>query len=86
LFPTGLRGKAAGLLEVITVSGSAIGLIFVGHLADRWGNYAGPMAIASIAALAVAVLVVVAFPETAHRSLEELNPEDALTATPTTIP
>ena len=77
LFPTGLRGKAAGILELIGVCGSAVGLIFVGHLADRWGSFAGPIAIVGCAALAVAVLVVVAFPETAQRSLEELNPEDA---------
>jgi len=51
----------------------------VGRLADRWGNYAGPIAIVAIAALFVAVLVVVAFPETAHLSLEEINPEDAIT-------
>ncbi|HEY2812856.1 MAG TPA: MFS transporter [Acidimicrobiales bacterium] len=78
LFPTRLRGKAAGLLELIGVCGSAAGLIFVGHVADRWGSFAGPIAITGIAALAVAVLVLVAFPETAQRSLEELNPEDAV--------
>jgi MFS family permease len=77
LFPTALRGKAAGLLELIGVCGSAVGLVFVGHLADRWGSYAGPIAIAGGAALAVAVMVLLWFPETAHRSLEELNPEDA---------
>jgi MFS family permease len=77
LFPTALRGKAAGLLELIGVCGSAVGLVFVGHLADRRGSYAGPIAIAGGAALAVAVMVVLWFPETAHRSLEELNPEDA---------
>lgn len=80
LFPTGLRGKAAGVLQLITVCGSAAGLIFVGRLADRWDNFAGPIAIVSIASLFVAVLVLVAFPETAHRSLEELNPEDAISA------
>jgi MFS family permease len=80
LFPTGLRGKAAGILELIGVCGSAVGLIFVGRLADRWGSFAGPIAIVAIASLLVAVLVLVAFPETAHRSLEDLNPEDAISA------
>ena len=80
LFPTGLRGKAAGVLEVIGVCGSAVGLIFVGRLADRWGSFAGPIAIVALAALGVAVLVLVAFPETAHRSLEDLNPEDEISA------
>jgi MFS family permease len=86
LFPTGLRGKAAGILQVITVCGSATGLIFVGQLADRWGSFAGPIAIVGLVALSVAVLVLVAFPETAQRSLEELNPEDAISATPSTTP
>jgi len=76
LFPTALRGRAAGALEVIGVSGSAAGLLFVGSLADRWGSYAGPIALASIATIFVVVLVLVLFPETAQRSLEELNPED----------
>jgi MFS family permease len=80
LFPTGLRGKAAGILELIAVCGSAAGLIFVGRLADRWGSFAGPIAIVAIASLLVAVIVLVAFPETAHRSLEEINPEDAISA------
>jgi MFS family permease len=76
LFPTSLRGKAAGLIEVITLSGSAFGLWFTGRLADRWGSYAGPIAILAIPSLVVAVLMLVAFPETAKQSLEDLNPED----------
>ena len=66
--------------------GSAAGLIFVGRLADRWGSFAWPIAIVAIASLLVAVIVVVAFPETAHRSLEELNPEDAISAETSTSP
>ena len=77
LFPTALRGRAAGLIEIITVAGSAVGLLTVGALADRWGSFGGPMAVAAVAPLVVAVLVMTRFPETAHHTLEDLNPEDA---------
>ncbi len=82
LFPTSLRGKAAGLIEVVTVAGSAAGLLFTGWAADRWGSYVKPLAILAIPCLSVAVLMIVAFPETARRSLEDLNPEDAALASP----
>lgn len=76
LFPTSLRGRAAGVLEFITLAGSSTGLLVVGGLADRWGEFAGPIAIVAIAPLVVAALVLIAYPETAHRTLEDLNPED----------
>jgi MFS family permease len=80
LFPTGLRGRAAGLIDLVALCGSALGLIAVGRLADRWGEFAGPVAVVAAGPILVALLVLVAFPETAHRSLEELNPEDELRA------
>jgi MFS family permease len=76
LFPTSLRGRAAGSVEVIVVAGSASGLLLVGALAERWGSFAGPMALLSAPPLIAAVVILTAYPETAHRSLEELNPED----------
>ena len=77
LFPTALRTKANVVITGLGVMGSVIGLLIAGRLAERWSL--GP----AIATLAVGpALVVVAllpfFPETAHRELEELNPEDAL--------
>jgi MFS family permease len=81
LFPTGLRGRAAGLIDLVALCGSALGLIVVGRLADRWGGFAQPIALLAIGPLVVAGLVLIAFPETARRSLEDLNPEDARQAT-----
>jgi MFS family permease len=81
LFPTGLRGRAAGLIDLVALCGSALGLIVVGRLADRWGGFAGPIALFAAGPVLVAALVLLAFPETARRSLEELNPEDAPRAT-----
>lgn len=76
LFPTALRGRASGLIEVVTLTGSAIGLVVVGSLIDRWGSYGRPMALVALGPVALAVLVLARFPETARRELEDLNPED----------
>ncbi|MEA2972018.1 MAG: hypothetical protein QOG82_476 [Actinomycetota bacterium] len=76
LFPTGLRGKANGLVSVTALCGSAIGLTAAGFMSDRFGSIGPAMAILAAGPLLLAVLVLVAYPETAHRELEELNPED----------
>jgi MFS family permease len=76
LFPTSLRGRAAGGLEVFSVLGAVAGLQIVGRLVDGGSSYGTAFAAILVAPLAVVVLVLAAFPETAHRSLEELNPED----------
>jgi len=76
LFPTGLRGKANGLVSVTALCGSAIGLTAAGVLSDHFGTIGPAMAILSVGPLLLAVLVLVAYPETARRQLEDLNPED----------
>jgi MFS family permease len=76
LFPTGLRGRAGGILAVTGLVGSVTGLLIVGFMADALGSLGAPIAMLSAGALAVAVLVLVAYPETMGRSLEDLNPED----------
>ncbi|MEA2687256.1 MAG: hypothetical protein QOE93_2451 [Actinomycetota bacterium] len=76
LFPTGLRGKANGVVAFTALIGSAIGLTSAGIMSDRFGSIGPAMAVLSAAPLLLAVLVLVAYPETARRQLEELNPED----------
>ncbi len=78
LFPTALRGKANGILQTAAVAGSSIGLLGVGALVDRWGHMGPAMSVVIVGPVAVAVLLAVAYPETAHRSLEEVNPEDSV--------
>lgn len=78
LFPTALRGKANGILQVAAVAGSSVGLLAVGYLVDRWGRMGPAMSLMLVGPMAVAVLLAVAYPETAHRTLEEVNPEDTL--------
>ncbi|MEA2716430.1 MAG: hypothetical protein QOI99_747 [Actinomycetota bacterium] len=76
LFPTGLRGKANGLVALTALVGSAIGLTGAGVMSDHFGSIAPAMAVLAAGPMALAVLVLVAYPETARRPLEDLNPED----------
>jgi len=76
LFPTGLRGRANAAITVLSLLGSAIGLVLAGsHIHDH-GGYAPVMAILAVGPVLVAVLVLTRYPETAHTELEDLNPED----------
>jgi MFS family permease len=81
LFPTSLRGRVGGLLAITSLVGSAVGLIVGGAVADSPGGLAQVLVPLSLGPLAVAALVLLAYPETARRELEELNPEDR-TSTP----
>lgn len=79
LFPTAARAKANGILQVMSVTGSALGLVVAGRVADRTGELADGLLVLLPLALLVAVLALTVFPETARRQLEEINPEDDLT-------
>ncbi|MDP9020888.1 MAG: hypothetical protein M3N25_08830, partial [Actinomycetota bacterium] len=63
-----------------------IGLLVAGHLSDRLGGLGPALAVLSLGPAVLAVLVLAAYPETAHRELEELNPEDASPAAPAPAP
>jgi len=77
LFPTGNRGKAAGMLTAAALLGGIAGLLLVGRLLDGGATYGRVIGLVGLAQLLVVVLVLTKFPETAHRSLEDINPEDA---------
>lgn len=76
LFPTSLRGRVNGIIAILGVTGSVVGLLAAGVLSDRWGGLGPALALLAVGPALMAVLVLVAYPETAHRELEELNPED----------
>lgn len=80
LFPTGNRGRAAGLLTATALLGGIGGLLIMGSLLDRDWSHGRVMALLATAQLAVIVVVLRWYPETAHRELEDLNPEDATAA------
>ncbi|MBV9950373.1 MAG: MFS transporter [Acidimicrobiia bacterium] len=75
LFPTGSRGKANGIIQTVSVAGSALGLVIAGRMLDH-GGLASAMRPLLIGPLIVGVMVLFWFPETARRELEDLNPED----------
>ena len=76
LFPTGARGRAGGLLALAGLTGSAAGLLAAGFAADAVGRLGPPIAWLAVGPLLVVLLVLARYPETARRTLEELNPED----------
>lgn len=76
LFPTKARAKVGGWLDGISVSGSALGLVLAGRLSDYYGRLGPGIAWLLIGPAVVVVLLIVAYPETARKNLEELNPGD----------
>ncbi len=76
LFPTSRRGGANGGISALSVVGSVVGLLLAGQLLDQGVTYGTVMAILALGPLTYAALVVVAYPETARRPLDDLNPED----------
>ncbi|HSL56721.1 MAG TPA: MFS transporter [Acidimicrobiales bacterium] len=76
LFPTSKRGRANGIITVVGVAGSSVGLLLAGALSDGLGSLGAAMLVLAAGPLILAGLVLAFFPETAHRELEELNPGD----------
>lgn len=76
LFPTGRRGQAGGMLAAMALIGGSLGLIVAGQLLDRGWSYGAVMGLLACGQVVSALIVFATYPETAHRSLEEINPED----------
>jgi MFS family permease len=77
LFPTGNRSRATGLVTAAALIGGIVGLLATGALLDSDWSYAAVLGTMALGQLVVTVLVVAAYPETAHQELETLNPQDA---------
>jgi MFS family permease len=77
LFPTGNRGRAAGLLTAAALLGGVVGILLVGALLDGGAGYGSVIGLVALGQVIVVAVVLSAFPETAHKELEALNPEDA---------
>jgi MFS family permease len=78
LFPTDSRGRANGAINVARAAGSAAGAFLAGYLADRLtGGLPQAISLLAIGPVIVVGLVLIFYPETAARELEDLNPEDA---------
>ncbi len=76
LFPTANRTRATGYVTASALVGGIGGLSLAGRLIDEGWSYGATMGVLAIGQLVVTVLVVAAYPETAHMELEALNPED----------
>ncbi|HVM65237.1 MAG TPA: MFS transporter [Acidimicrobiales bacterium] len=83
LFATSGRGVANGLLTAAGRGGAVAGLLFIGWAASSRLGFGAGFALLALGPVALVVLILTAFPETARRSLEELNPEDRTTASGT---
>jgi MFS family permease len=77
LFSTRLRGRANGWITFAGMAGSGVGLIVAGVMSDHVG-LGKALVVLSVGPLAVALLVLLRYPETASVELEELNPDDRL--------
>jgi MFS family permease len=77
LFPTSSRGRLNAAISLVGVAGSALGLQVAGRLADHWDGLGPAISVLAIGPLLLAGIVLVWYPETAHLSLEQINPEDA---------
>ena len=76
LFPTAHRGRAAYLILASALVGGSISLLLTGALLDSGWSYGSVMTALVIGPILVSVIVLTTYPETAHRELEEINPED----------
>lgn len=81
LFPTRVRAGANTLVTAAAVVGSAIGLVTAGRLAAELGTGGAIAALAGLPVVA-GVIVVLGFPETARRELEETSSEASALAHP----
>jgi MFS family permease len=78
LSPTAKRQTSSFLVTVSALLGGSVGLIVGGTLIDHHWSYGTVMLMFSSVSVVIALLVWFLYPETAHRELEELNPQDAL--------
>ena len=76
LFPTALRGRANGVISIVSRAGAVTGLLTAGLLSESLGGLGPALAVLAAGPLVLAVVVLALYPETAARELEDLNPED----------
>jgi MFS family permease len=76
MFPTSHRSAGAATVTAGSLIGGSFGLVIAGQLLDTGWSYAQVMTLLAAAPMVVAVIVLVSFPETAHRELEDISPDD----------
>jgi MFS family permease len=76
LFPTGSRSLASALITAAALLGGIVGLVTMGALLDRGTSHGTVLGGLATAQVGVVAIVLLWYPETAHRELEDLNPID----------
>jgi predicted MFS family arabinose efflux permease len=77
LFPTSYRSTAGGALAIAGTIGGAVGLLLEGWLFRLSGSHWSAIRYLLLIQLVAPVIVVLFFPETASRELEDISPEQA---------
>jgi MFS family permease len=78
LFPTGSRGLTNGFIVALSLAASSAALFVVGKLVLRGWPYGRVMLLMGVGQLIAVIVAYLAYPETAHLELEQINPQDAL--------
>lgn len=81
LFPTHQRGLAGGLIMTASLVGGSIGLIGAGRAVDAGMSYGSVMLVLAVLPFLASIIVWTRYPETAHLTLEQINPADEGPAT-----
>ena len=76
LFPTGSRSRRRRCVTAAALLGGIVGLVVMGALLDGGRSHGAVLGGLASAQLVVVAIVLLWFPETAHRELEDLNPID----------
>jgi len=77
LFPTGSRGMAGGIIMTSALFGGIVGLVGAGYVLDSGLSY-GTVMLSLVAGPVIAsVIVWFRYPETAHKELEEIIPDNS---------
>ncbi len=80
MFPTLHRSFASSVIMTASLIGGSVGLVGAGYFLNRDVTYGTVMSWLAIGPIIAGILVYATFPESAHRELEELNPQDVITA------
>ena len=75
LFPTSLRANASSATSAVGMAGGAAGSLIAGSLIVSMGSYAKAITALLPAALVSGLLVLLLFPETKGKELDEISPE-----------
>jgi MFS family permease len=78
MFPTLRRSFASSVIMTASLIGGSLGLIGAGYFLDSDFSYGTVMSWLAIGPIIAGILVYATFPESAHRELEELNPQDVI--------